>query len=455
MTRGESDTIVAIATAAGRGGIGVIRLSGPSALVTAAEICRLNPLPRPGMVKLAGFYDAEGAQIDEGLLLTFCAPHSFTGEDVAELHAHGAPVVLDLLVAACCKFTGVRIARPGEFSERAFLNGKIDLTRAEAIADLINSSSTTAAKMAVRSLTGEFANCINTCNEKITWLRVYIEAALDFPDEDLDLLQDGQIAERLSEVCTIITEIFRAARSGSVLREGLMAVILGRPNAGKSTLINRLARREVAIVTDIAGTTRDILRETVLLGNLELQLLDTAGLQASNDIVEQEGIKRALNELQHADCILHVIDAANNDNTSIEAILREINPDLAAYAEQIPVITIFNKIDSIDEVARREHNNVYLSARLGDGLPLLEQCLYDLAGFNPSESHFLARRRHIIALEAALLYLTNAEQQLTAARLELVAEDLRLAHHELMTITGEFSTDDLLGQIFSSFCIGK
>ncbi len=445
------DTIVAVATPPGRGGVGIIRLSGPLAYTISQQLTVNQKSVVPRSVNYRSFFDNDGELIDQGLLVYFKAPHSFTGEDVIELQGHGAPIVMDRLIHACV-LLGARLARPGEFSERAFLNDKIDLTQAEAIADLIDASSKTAARMAMRSLQGDFSKKINELNEQLIHLRLYVEAAIDFPEEEIDFLNDGKVSKMLNKILNDLDIIRASASQGAMLREGLSIVIAGRPNAGKSTLINCLAGREVAIVTDVAGTTRDVMREHILLDDIPLHLIDTAGLRESDDVVEKEGIKRAWQEVARADCLLMVIDVCEPDDALSqlsEAIHAQLPP-------KVPVIRIYNKIDQLEMPAKTENNDVYLSAKSADGLLLLKEKIKEVVGYQATEGQFLARRRHIEALDAAKTLLLAGQNQLAIHRAgELLAEDLRLAHQSLCEITGEFTPDDLLGVIFSSFCIGK
>ncbi|KTD42805.1 tRNA uridine-5-carboxymethylaminomethyl(34) synthesis GTPase MnmE [Legionella parisiensis] len=450
-----TETIVAIATPPGRGGVGIIRLSGPQAYSIAVSL-NGNKLLQPRVATFCSFYSISSEPthqsdlIDQGIMLYFKAPHSFTGEDVIEIQAHGSPVVLDMLTKACI-LQGARMARPGEFSERAFLNDKIDLTQAEAIADLIQASSQTAARMALKSLQGQFSNKINQLNEKIIYLRLYVEAAIDFPEEEIDFLNDGKVAHLLHNILIELDEIRSQANQGVILREGLSVVIAGRPNAGKSTLINCLAGRDVAIVTEIAGTTRDVMREHILLDDIPLHIIDTAGLRDSDDLVEKEGIKRAWQELKRADCVLLVVDV--NDLEHHHYLTTEIR---TALPQDVPIITIFNKIDTLGRSAEIKDHAIFLSAKSGEGIEGLKQIIKQVVGYQPNEGHFLARRRHLHALDEAKNFLATGQQQLTVHRAgELLAEDLRRAHQSLCEITGEFSSDDLLGRIFSSFCIGK
>lgn len=444
------ETIVAIATPPGRGGVGIIRISGPQAYALACQLSLKSSIT-PKLVNYCSFYDSLQETIDQGLLIYFKAPQSFTGEDVIELHAHGAPVVLDCLLKECV-LLGARLARPGEFSERAFLNDKIDLTQAEAIADLISATSQTAARMAMRSLQGDFSKQIDALNEKLIHLRLYVEAAIDFPEEEIDFLNDGKVASMLQQIINDLDSIRAKAGQGVLLREGVSVVIAGRPNAGKSTLINVLSGRDVAIVTSVPGTTRDVMREHILLDDIPLHLIDTAGLRDSDDEIEKEGIKRAWLEVKQADCLLMVIDVCNT-NDEINEINSQIFENLPP---NVPVIQVFNKIDAMNGSPRSEGLSIYLSAKSGEGLAFLKEKIKEVVGYQATEGQFLARRRHVQALDKAKELLLTGTHQLTHHRAgELLAEDLRLAHQSLCEITGEFSSDDLLGKIFSSFCIGK
>lgn len=443
------DTIVAVATPPGYGGVGVVRLSGSLSHDIIQKITR-KTIVKPRFAYYCAFYSMDHEVIDEGIVLYFKAPSSFTGEDVIEIQAHGSPIVLDALLAECVHF-GARLAQPGEFSERAFLNGKMDLTQAEAIADLIHASSQTAARMAIQSMQGAFSTLILSLSEKIIQLRLYIEAAIDFPDEEIDFLSEGKVSSKLSALLEQLDKIRSSATQGALIREGLSIVIAGRPNAGKSTLINALAGRDVAIVTPIAGTTRDVMREHVMLDDLPLHLIDTAGLRDSRDEVEQEGIKRAWQEVRKADCLLMVIDVC--DETGLTQLSESIRAELPS---NVPIIRIFNKIDQIGMRAKGEDDTVYLSAKSEEGLPLLKEKIKGVVGYKTTEGQFLARRRHLDALDAVKSFLLAGQSQLSTQRAsELLAEDLRLAHQALGEITGEFTSDDLLGKIFSSFCIGK
>ncbi|CDZ76170.1 tRNA modification GTPase MnmE [Legionella massiliensis] len=445
----QEETIVAIATPPGRGGVGIIRLSGPLAHSIALQL-NGNKALTPRLANYGPFYNRQNEIIDKGLIIFFKAPHSFTGEDIVEFQGHGSPFVLDSLLKECTTL-GARLARPGEFSERAFLNDKMDLTQAEAIADLIHASSETAARMAVKSLQGEFSKKINEISEKLIYLRLYVEAAIDFPEEEIDFLSDGKVAGMLTGILQALEAIRLNASQGAMMREGLSVVIAGRPNAGKSTLINCLAGRDVAIVTDVAGTTRDVMREHILLDDIPLHVVDTAGLRDSDDLVEKEGIKRAWQEVSRADCLL-IISDINSAETNIE-----LNETIRkALPQSVPIIQVFNKIDSCNIGPKIEMNAVYLSAKQGIGIDLLKDKIKKAVGYQPAEGQFLARRRHLQALDLAKELLLAGQEQLRGQRAgELLAEDLRLAHQSLCEITGEFSSDDLLGRIFSSFCIGK
>ncbi len=445
-----ADTIAALATPPGRGGVGIVRVSGP-AVVGIAEAL-LGHLPRPRVAAYLPFLDEQGAALDTGLALYFPNPHSFTGEDVLELHGHGGPVVMDLLLERCLAL-GARAARPGEFSERAYLNDKLDLAQAEAVADLIDSASVQAARLAMRSLQGEFSRRVHGLVEALTELRVYVESAIDFPEEEIDFLGDGAVAERLAAVQRRLADTRAQARQGNLLREGIRVVIAGRPNAGKSTLLNALAGRDSAIVTDIPGTTRDVLREQISIDGLPLHIIDTAGLRESADAVEQEGVRRAWAEIEGADHILLLHAADSDDDDS------ELHGRLAAAGP--PLTRVWTKIDlSADPPRRRETPQgieLWLSARTGAGLDDLRRHLKACAGFQPGgEGQFMARRRHLDALARASEHLSRGSHQLhRAAAGELLAEELRQAQQALGEITGEFAADDLLGEIFSSFCIGK
>jgi len=446
----NADTIVAIATPPGKGGVGIIRLSGNLALSIAQKIT-LHPL-KTRYAHYLSFYENEREEsahiIDQGIAIYFKAPHSFTGEDVVELQAHGGPILLDLLLKICIKY-GARIAKPGEFSERAFLNNKIDLAQAEAISDLINSSSEQAARNAVRSLQGEFSNHIQSIVNQVINLRMYVEAAIDFPDEEIDFLNDGHVLEQLHSLIDKVKKTINSANQGRIINEGITVVIAGKPNAGKSSLLNALAGHNAAIVTDIPGTTRDVLKENITIDGIPLHIIDTAGLRESTDIVEQEGIKRAKNAINDADVIVIVVDNSHDSDA------------LPINTQGKQTIIVRNKCDinqGKPSVNKNSHPiEVTLSAKENLGVDLLKQELKVIAGLDSScEGQFTARTRHIDALKNAENYLKNALSQLVSSGAgELVAEDLRYCQESLNEITGEFSNDDLLGKIFTSFCIGK
>ena len=451
----KRDTIVAQATASGRGGVGIVRLSGPKSLDLAQSLIGFTPKARHA--HYTPFLSQTGEQIDEGIALYFPGPNSFTGEDIFELQCHGGPVIIDLLIKEAVSL-GARLARPGEFSERAFLNDKLDLTQAEAIADLIESSSEQAARCALRSLQGAFSDEINQLVELLTSLRIYVEAAIDFPDEEIDFLSDGKVLSDLKAIIAQVAEVQSRAHQGSLLREGMTVVIAGRPNAGKSSLLNALAGRETAIVTDIEGTTRDLLREQIDIDGMPLHIIDTAGLRDAPDQVEQIGISRAWEEIRKADRILVMADARTTESTDP----RELIPELSEHLDDLRHITLIrNKIDLVNETASLDVidgvTQIRLSARENIGVELLQQHLKSVMGYQGSgEGAFMARRRHLDALEQATEVLNTGLWQLESNGAgELLAEDLRLAQQLLGEITGQVSADDLLGKIFGSFCIGK
>lgn len=451
------ETIAAIATAQGRGGVGIVRVSGPLAATTAQAITGRELTPRHA--HYGPFLDLQGDTIDEGLALYFPGPHSFTGEDVLELQGHGGPVVLDLILQRCVQL-GSRPARPGEFSERAFLNDKIDLAQAEAIADLIEASSAQAARNALKSLQGAFSRRVDNLTEQLIQLRIYVEAAIDFPEEEIDFLGDGRVLAMLDDVRRSLSEVLHEAGQGALLRDGMTVVIAGRPNAGKSSLLNALAGREAAIVTDIAGTTRDVLREHIHIDGMPLHVVDTAGLRTTEDQVERIGVERALKAIEEADRILLVVDATAPEASDPFALWPEF---LARKPDPSRVTLIRNKADlsgdSVDIQTNEDgHVTLSLSAREGgSGLELLREHLKGCMGYQQtSESGFSARRRHLVSLEQADKYLVHGRHQLLGNGAgELLAEDLRMAQQTLGEITGVFSSDALLGRIFSSFCIGK
>ncbi len=451
-----ADTIAAVATAQGRGGVGIVRVSGPLANQLAQAICQRELQPR--YAHYGPFFADAKQVIDEGLALYFPGPNSFTGEDVLELQGHGGPVVLDLLLRRCVQL-GARLARPGEFSERAFLNDKLDLAQAEAIADLIEASSEQAARNALRSLQGEFSRRVHGLTERLISLRIYVEAAIDFPEEEIDFLADGHVLGLLEGVRTDLAGVLREAGQGALLRDGMTVVIAGRPNAGKSSLLNALAGREAAIVTEIAGTTRDVLREHIHIDGMPLHVVDTAGLRDTEDQVERIGVERALKAISEADRILLVVDATAPEADDPFALWPEF---LDQRPDPAKVTLIRNKADLtgesvVLEVCNDGHVTISLSAKSTEGLDLLREHLKACMGYEQtSESSFSARRRHLEALRQAAAHLEHGHAQLTLAGAgELLAEDLRMAQQTLGEITGAFSSDDLLGRIFSSFCIGK
>ncbi|WP_286240646.1 tRNA uridine-5-carboxymethylaminomethyl(34) synthesis GTPase MnmE [Neptuniibacter halophilus] len=455
MSLTSKDTITAQATPPGRGGVGIVRVSGPLAKQISEQV--LNTQLKPRYAYYGPFFDQNGQELDQGIALYFPGPNSFTGEDVLELQGHGGPVILDLLLKRVMQL-GARLANPGEFSERAFLNDKLDLAQAEAIADLIDSSSEQAARCAIRSLQGEFSSRIHDLVESLISLRIYVEAAIDFPEEEIDFLADGKVLSDLEQILQRVAAVQAEARQGSLLREGMSVVIAGRPNAGKSSLLNALAGRDTAIVTDIAGTTRDVLREHIHIDGMPLHIIDTAGLRDAPDEVERIGIDRAWQEINKADRVLLMVDSQSIATDDPE----QIWPDFVHQLPESSRITVIrNKADlSGEEIGIREahdHTTITLSAKSQRGVELLRQHLKDAMGFSTTtEGGFMARRRHLDALErASALLHTGLDQLQYNAAGELLAEDLRQAQQALAEITGEFSSDDLLGRIFSSFCIGK
>ena len=451
-----AQTIAAVATAQGRGGVGIVRVSGPLARAAAQAFCERELKPR--YAHYGPFYGENREVLDEGIALYFPGPNSFTGEDVLELQGHGGPIVLDMLLQRCIQL-GCRLARPGEFSERAFLNDKLDLAQAEAIADLIEASSAQAARNALRSLQGAFSQRVHNLTEQLIGLRIYVEAAIDFPEEEIDFLADGHVLGMLDKVREELSTVQREAGQGALLRDGMTVVIAGRPNAGKSSLLNALAGREAAIVTEIAGTTRDVLREHIHIDGMPLHVVDTAGLRDTDDHVEKIGVQRALKAIGEADRVLLVVDATAPEAQDPFALWPEF---LEQRPDPAKVTLIRNKADVSGEnialeVSADGQVTISLSARSTAGLDLLREHLKACMGYEQtSESSFSARRRHLEALSHASAALEHGRAQLTLAGAgELLAEDLRQAQHSLGEITGAFSSDDLLGRIFSSFCIGK
>lgn len=453
MTFFSKETIAAIATPSGRGGVGIVRVSGPSSLSIATRVLGFKPKVRHA--HYASFLGLSQETLDQGIALFYQAPHSFTGEDVLELQGHGGPIVLDQ-VLRCVIESGARLAKPGEFSEQAFLNNKLDLAQAEAIADLINAESEQAARCALRSLQGEFSHQVNAIVDQLIQLRMYVEAAIDFPEEEIDFLSQSHVLEDAKSLLKTLEQLLEKAHQGALIRDGITVVIAGEPNVGKSSLLNLLSGRESAIVTDIAGTTRDVLREKIILEGMPINIIDTAGLRETNDIVEQEGIRRAKSALLEADLVIYMLDITQEKN--IDNALEKLAHNIP---NRIPSIIVINKIDLTHVAEKIENNNekekIYVSIKKNLGINLLINALKNKVGYHTStEGDFIARRRHIDALNHALLSIKNGIEQLEIYRAgELLAEELRVAQEFLSSITGTFTSDDLLGEIFSSFCIGK
>jgi len=446
----KGDTIVARATPPGRGGIAVTRISGPGVRDITANL--LNRVPEPRMATFSGFFDSAGEAIDSGIALFFPAPHSFTGEDVLELQGHGGPVVCNLLIERVIGL-GARLAQPGEFSRRAFLNDKLDLSQAEAIADLIDSGSRSAARAAQRSLQGQFSDAVMALNHRVTELRKYVEAAIDFPEEEIDFLKDDALGERLTEVAAEFERLEHAVRHGCLLRDGIHVVLAGRPNAGKSSLLNVLAGYEAAIVTDVPGTTRDLVREHIELDGLPVHVVDTAGLRDADGEVEQQGISRARQQISVADHALLIIDASAEKIGELDELVAQL-PDKLSYT------IVRNKVDLTDETAgivSEQTPTVNVSALTGVGIDVLREQIKNQVGFDSDgEGTITARQRHLSELRIARSHFETGRQQLLKHRAgELMAEEMLQVQNALAEITGEFSSDDLLGEIFSSFCIGK
>ena len=444
----KSDTICALATAYGQSGIGVIRVTGPLSKSISKKILHQDLEPR--YAYYGSFFDNDNNLIDKGVAIAFPGPNSYTGEDVVEFQGHGGVSVIRKLLATIISLD-VRVAEPGEFTKRAFLNGKMDLVQAEAVQDLIQSSSEESALSAVRSLTGEFSEKINQILSELIALRVFVEATIDFSDEEIDFLESHEVSSKLHSLKLTLLNILESANQGAILRDGIHVAIAGKPNAGKSSLLNSLTKQPSAIVTDVAGTTRDVLKETIQIDGMPIHIIDTAGLHNSDNIIEQEGIRRAHTEINNADVVLLVYDASDK------------SVDLSILPESVkdkPKIVIKNKIDltgSKTGIQNIQNNpEISISAKNGDGINIVRKALADFAGLNSNtEGVFLARKRHIIAINETLSFINSAISQLDGGASELVAEDLRQAGMHLGQITGEFSSDDLLGQIFSSFCIGK
>jgi len=466
----QTTTIAAQATAPGRGGVGIIRVSGPEAKNVAQAI--LGKIPEVRKAEYLPFLDSSSADkpqvLDQGIALYFKAPNSFTGEDVVEFQGHGGPVILDMLLKAILALPKVIMAKPGEFSEQAFLNDKLDLTQAEAIADLINSSSEQAARSALHSLQGDFSKLVHEMVESIIHLRMYVEAAIDFPEEEIDFLADKKIVTDLKAIINKVEDVRKQARQGSIIREGMRVVIAGRPNAGKSSLLNALSGKETAIVTDIAGTTRDVLAEQIHIDGMPLHIIDTAGLRDSDDVVEKIGIERAWQEINQADRVLLMVDASEDHSIlEDEQNIKDYYPEFfAKLPENIGLTLIRNKADVNDaktgfteftDTDGTQHAIITLSAKTGKGVDSLKEHLKTIMGYQGgTEGGFMARRRHLVALENTHQHLLTGLDQLESyVAGEILAEELRICQQELDQITGEFTSDDLLGKIFSSFCIGK
>ncbi len=462
----KQTTIAAQATAPGRGGVGIIRVSGPEAKNVAQAI--LGKVPEVRKAEYLPFIDANNKILDQGIALFFQAPNSFTGEDIIEFQGHGGPVILDMILNAILALPKVVMAKPGEFSEQAFLNDKLDLTQAEAIADLINSSSEQAARSALHSLQGNFSKLVNEMVDSIIHLRMYVEAAIDFPEEEIDFIADKKIVTDLKAIINQVKSVQKQAQQGSIIREGMRVVIAGRPNAGKSSLLNALSGKETAIVTDIAGTTRDVLTEQIHIDGMPLHIIDTAGLRDSNDKVEQIGIERAWQEINQADRVLLMVDAsAEHSILKDEQDIKTYNPEFfAKLPKNIGLTLVRNKADINNSITgfnefidnqNNKHAIVTLSAKTGDGVNTLKEHLKAIMGYQGGiEGGFMARRRHLTALNNTHQHLVTGLDQLESfVAGEILAEELRICQQELDQITGEFTSDDLLGKIFSTFCIGK
>jgi tRNA modification GTPase len=448
MSNNTTDTIAAIATASGAGGIGVVRVSGELSQQIAVAV--LGHCPAPRYAAYLPFYDASQVLIDRGIAIFYSNPNSYTGEDVLELQAHGGTALMQILLARCIEL-GARQAEPGEFTRRAYFNDKIDLAQAEAVADVINATTMEAARSAVRSLSGEFSNSINQLLAKLINLRMYVEACLDFPEEEVDFITQGNVAEKLNAIIAELKIIFAKSKQGSLLREGLQVVLVGQPNVGKSSLMNQLSGEEVAIVTPVAGTTRDTIKNTIQINGLPLNIIDTAGLRDTKDEVEKIGIARTYRALENAQVALLLVDAAHGIGENEKSILTHLPQEIAK-------IWVHNKIDNTQEKAKQleiaGEPHIYLSAKTGEGIELLKQHLLNIAGYQQNaEGVFMARARHLEALIKVDTHLLQAKDHINSA--ELVAEELRLGQEALSSITGEFTPDDLLGEIFSKFCIGK
>jgi tRNA modification GTPase len=444
----KTDTIAAIATAAGSGGIGVVRVSGPAAQSIATEI--LGHCPKPRYAAYLPFLDADDQLIDRGIAIYYAAPNSYTGEDVLELQAHGGPALMQILLSRCLSI-GARQAAPGEFTRRAYLNDKMDLAQAEAVADVINAATTEAAKSAMRSLSGEFSNRINQLLTRLIELRMYVEACLDFPEEEIDFITQGNVEQKINDIVTALQKIYGEAKQGNLLREGMTVVLVGQPNVGKSSLINQLAAEEVAIVTSIAGTTRDTIKSSIQINGIPLHVVDTAGLRETEDEIERFGIARTWRALENANIALLLVDSTHGITKMEKSIIERLPKDL-------PKIWVHNKIDLSSKASGAEtvdqEVHIYLSAKTGLGIDLLREHLLKLIGWRSTgEGVFMARTRHLEAIKQVEQFLLTGLAAIGQS--EIVAENLRTAQEALNTITGEFTPDDLLGEIFSKFCIGK
>lgn len=449
----QSDIIAAIATPPGRGSVGIVRISGKK-LTSIAQVI-LGRLPEPRHAQLSQFLDAQGQIIDQGIALYFPAPNSYTGEDVLELQGHGGPAIMNLLLSQCIA-CGARMAQPGEFTLRAFLNQKLDLVQAESVADIIEASTSQAARCAVRSLQGSFSTTINELVQSLTTLRMFIEATLDFPEEEIEGLHNDEVKEKLNAINAKLEQVLSSAHQGNLLQEGIKVVLVGEPNVGKSSLLNQLAEEEAAIVTEIPGTTRDSIQRTITILGIPVHIIDTAGLRETADIVEQKGIERTQASVKDADILIHLIDCSRS-------LAVDDNDILQTFSIDKPHITVFNKIDLVDQKpgseAKEKTVEVYLSAKTGAGVELLREQILHAAGWHTGqagEGLFMARQRHLEALENAKVHLNAAwENGQNESEWVLLAEELRLAQDVLASITGRFTADDLLGEIFSHFCIGK
>ena len=444
----NADTIAAIATASGSGGIGVVRISGPAAPAIAGAI--LGHCLKPRYAAYLPFLDGDGQTIDQGIAIYYAAPNSYTGEDVLELQAHGGPALLQILLTRCLSL-GARQAEPGEFTRRAYLNDKMDLAQAEAVADVISAATTEAARSAMRSLSGEFSKRINDLLQRLVELRMFVEACLDFPEEEIDFISEGNVKKKIEDVQRELQKIYNEAKQGNLLREGLTVVLVGQPNVGKSSLINQLAADDIAIVTSIAGTTRDTIKSAIQINGIPLHVVDTAGLRETEDEIEQFGIARTWRALESANIALLLVDAAHGITEVEKSILARLPQDL-------PKIWVHNKIDLAKKLPFIEdldgESHIHLSAKMGDGVHLLKEALLKVVGWqSTSEGVFMARTRHLEAIRQVEQHLRVALDAISQS--ELVAENLRMGQDALSTVTGEFTPDDLLGEIFSKFCIGK